>query len=238
MLSVNRLTLKRNAKSIVMTSRPSPLLIGAGYVVLLYVVSLLYTRISGFSEYYTQYYQNMLDAMQHGGELVVPAYPNVGALAIILTALLYLVNLIIQRAGWLNYCMKLSRGEKAGFGDIVEVFAKTGKIIWLCILEGIFTFLWSLLFIVPGIVASYRYRQAMYIMLDNPGLGALECIRRSKAMMDGHKGELFVLDLSFIGWDILYGIIFMVGVWTEPYTGVTYAEYYNELSGRSNLGMN
>jgi uncharacterized membrane protein len=231
MLFVDRLTLKRDAKRVVMTSKPSPLLIALGYVVVLYIISLLYSRISGFSEYYNLYYENLRSAMLDGGDLVMPAYPSVAPVALVLALALYVVNLILQNAGWVNYCLKLSRGQKAGFSDILEVFVKTGKILWLYILQGIFVTLWSCLFVVPGIIAFYRYRQAIYILLDDPRLGALECIRRSKAMMAGHKGLLFVLDLSFIGWNLLYSIAFVVGVWTEPYTGVTYAGFYNNLMG-------
>ena len=59
---------------------------------------------------------------------------------------------------------------------------------------------WSLLFVIPGIVAAYRYSMATYIMAENPGMQATEAIERSKALMDGRKGDLFCLDLSFIGW--------------------------------------
>jgi uncharacterized membrane protein len=206
-----------------------------GYVVVLYVISLLYTRISGMSEYYDLYYENIRTAMMDGTDLVIPAYPSVTAVAIILAAALYIVSFVIQQAGWMNYCLKLSRGQQAGFGDILEVFVKTGKILWLYILQGIFVSLWSCLLFFPGVIAFYRYRQAIYILLDDPSLSALECIRQSKKMMAGHKGELFVLDLSFIGWYILYSIAFIVGVWTEPYTGVTYAGYYNHVAGLTEL---
>jgi len=102
------------------------------------------------------------------------------------------------------------------------------KIIGLNIVSGIFVFLWSLLFVIPGIVASYRYRQALYLLLDHPEMGIMECIRESKRLMRGHKAELFVLDLSFIGWALL-SIIPFVSVYTLPYTESTYALYYDQL---------
>ena len=102
------------------------------------------------------------------------------------------------------------------------------KIIGLNIVSGIFVFLWSLLFVIPGIVASYRYRQALYLLLDHPEMGIMECIRESKRLMRGHKAELFVLDLSFIGWALL-AIIPFVSVYTLPYAESAYALYYDHL---------
>ena len=107
--------------------------------------------------------------------------------------------------------------------------------IVLQILSGIFIFLWSLLLVVPGIIAAYRYRQAIYILIDHPEMSVLECISESKRLMKGHKWELFVLDLSFIGWMILSAppvLGLFVSIYTTPYTGLTYALYYEALCGR------
>lgn len=85
----------------------------------------------------------------------------------------------------------------------------------MTILTGIFIFLWSLLLIIPGIIAAYRYRMALYLLLDNPNMSVYQCIRESKRMMVGHKAELFVLDLSFLGWYILSAVPF-VSIWVTP----------------------
>lgn len=95
---------------------------------------------------------------------------------------------------------------------------------------GIFTFLWSLLLIVPGIIKSYSYRLALYIKAENKDMPALEAIRRSKEIMEGHKLEWFVLDLSFLGWALLIAVTFgIAAIWVEPYCGTTYANAYREL---------
>ena len=95
---------------------------------------------------------------------------------------------------------------------------------------GLFTFLWSLLFIIPGIVKSFSYSMSTYILAENKGKKALECIKESKEMTNGHKGELFVLGLSFIGWYLLgcitLGIAF---IWILPYMSATYANAYQSL---------
>ena len=92
-------------------------------------------------------------------------------------------------------------------------------------LEIVFIYLWTLLLIVPGIIAAYRYRQALYLLIENPELSPLDCLRFSSQMMVGHKWELFVLDLSFLGWYLLCLLPGAI-VWVEPYTRITYTNYY------------
>ena len=97
-------------------------------------------------------------------------------------------------------------------------------------LVGLFTYLWTLLLIVPGIIKSLSYSMSMYILAENKGKPALECIKESQAMTDGHKMDLFVLGLSFIGWGLLCGITFgIAGIWVIPYMSATYANVYNSL---------
>jgi len=95
---------------------------------------------------------------------------------------------------------------------------------------------WSLLFVIPGIVAAYRYSMATYIMAENPGMQATEAIERSKALMDGRKGDLFCLDLSFIGWAILASITFGIGyLWLIPYIYTAYAAFYETLKKETSV---
>lgn len=103
--------------------------------------------------------------------------------------------------------------------------------LWLAILQGLFVFLWSLLLVVPGIIAAYRYRQALYLLLDHPEKSAWQCLRESAAVMRGHKWELFVLDLSFLGWMLLSALFAPVSIWLDPYRAITNANYYNRLVG-------
>ncbi len=114
-----------------------------------------------------------------------------------------------------------------GFDDFWSAF----KVQFLV---GLYTFLWSLLFIIPGIIKAYSYSQAMYILAENKGKPALECIEESKQMTDGHKAELFVLGLSFIGWGLLCAITFgIAAIWVAPYMQATMTNAYRWLkSGR------
>ena len=96
--------------------------------------------------------------------------------------------------------------EEPGLGSFSRGFSFAVKAIQLYILCMAFIFLWSMLFIIPGIIAAIRYSQSFFILADEPELSALDCIRKSKYMMFGIKGSYFVLQLSFIGWIILANI--------------------------------
>ena len=105
-----------------------------------------------------------------------------------------------------------------------------GNIVLTMFLRDLFTFLWTLLFVVPGIIKHYEYLMVPYILAENPGMGREEAFLISKKMMMGQKWEVFVLDLSFIGWRILEAISFgIVGIfYVEPYYQATLAELYSE----------
>jgi uncharacterized membrane protein len=96
-------------------------------------------------------------------------------------------------------------------------------------------FLWSLLLGGPGVAAYYSYRQAFFILLDNPELGAVACLRRSRHLMNGYRTELFILDLSFVGWRLIDFIVEIMAtlrlfsIWLSPYVGVTRAGFYDAL---------
>ena len=110
-----------------------------------------------------------------------------------------------------------------GFDDFWSAF----KVNFLV---GLYTFLWSLLFVIPGIVKGFSYSMALYILAENKGKSARECIDESKAMTQGHKMDLFVLGLSFIGWFLLVGITFgIAAIWVTPYMSATYANAYKSL---------
>lgn len=108
-------------------------------------------------------------------------------------------------------------------------------IVVIYLLTAIFTFLWSLLFIIPGIIKGYAYSQAYFIYYDDyrkTGIapGYRDAITKSRQLMDGHKGQLFLLDLSFIGWHIL--CLFTLGIgylWLTPYILTTKVAFYDNL---------
>jgi len=115
-----------------------------------------------------------------------------------------------------------------------DVFKNYGKVLAITLLTSIYTLLWALLLIIPGIIKAYSYSMSFYIMNDNPELTADEAINQSMKMMDGYKMKLFLLDLSFILW-YLAGIITLgIGLlWVIPYHYSARAAFYVELKERN-----
>lgn len=114
-------------------------------------------------------------------------------------------------------------------------FGRWGRNVWGMFLVGIFTSLWALLLIVPGIVKFYAYAMTPYILIDNPELSANQAINLSKKMMKGHKFDLFFLQLSFVGWIFLS--IFTLGIgllWVMPYMMTAQAEFYQDVKKEYN----
>ncbi len=117
------------------------------------------------------------------------------------------------------------------FDDLFGGFKNFGSNLVASLLVNVFTALWSMLFVIPGIVKSYSYAMTLYIMKDNPEMDGYDAIQKSRQMMKGHKWELFVFDLSFFGWYLLSG--FTLGLlsifYVAPYHAVARAGFYEEL---------
>ena len=126
-----------------------------------------------------------------------------------------------------RFCLKLVDGEQAQFEDLFSAFDIFGNAFVLNLLITLKVFAWSLLFVIPGIVKAYAYSMAYYIKLDHPDYGWNVCITASRQLMDGHKWEKFVLDLSFLGWIIVGSLCLGVGtLWVTPYMEAANAQFY------------
>lgn len=108
--------------------------------------------------------------------------------------------------GLMIFFLAAFRGHNVVARDVFLGFERFGKALGLLLFQGLFIFLWSLLFIIPGIIASIRYSQAFYVLADDPGKSIRQCMNESKSMMNGNKAKYFLLSLSFIGWMILAAI--------------------------------
>lgn len=181
-----------------------------GKIGMLFVITLIISLVSGLAT------------------AVLSVIPVVGPLAatIIVTPALALSLIRI----YLNLTQGATPEVKdafTGFDDFWSAFKVT-------FLVGLYTFLWSLLFVIPGIIKSFSYSMSMYILAENKGKSAKECIRESMEMTDGHKMELFVLGLSFIGWGFLVAITFgIAAIWVAPYMQATLTNAYNSLKPSS-----
>lgn len=126
----------------------------------------------------------------------------------------------------------LARGqEKVDLLDVFKGFTEGfGRTFLLGLMTNLFVALWSLLFLIPGIVKSYSYAMAPYIMQDDPSKNWKQCIDESREMMNGHKAQLFWLELSFIGWTLLGMLCFGIGVvFVNPYIYQARANFYLSL---------
>ena len=104
------------------------------------------------------------------------------------------------------FFLAMFRRQIVGIGDVFLGFERYGKALGLFLFQGLFIVLWSLLFLVPGIIAAIRYSQAFFILADDPNKGIRQCMDESKMMMRGNKAKYFCMSLSFIGWAILASI--------------------------------
>lgn len=134
-----------------------------------------------------------------------------GVMGVALVVLLWaIVILIIGGAttlGYAKYNLNLVDDQNPKIGDLFSQYDRLGTGFGMQILRGLYTFLWSLLFVIPGIIAGYRYYMTPFILCENPEMTASEAIRESKELMKGNKWRLFCLELSFYGWIILAAVL-------------------------------
>lgn len=123
--------------------------------------------------------------------------------------------------------------EEVDLGVLFAGFQEYSRILSTKLLQAVYTFLWSLLLLIPGIIKYYSYGMTDYILKDEPGLCNNAAIERSMAMMEGNKMKLFLLDLSFIGWAILCLFTFGLGFFVlQPYMQVARAAFYEDLKAQ------
>lgn len=143
---------------------------------------------------------------------------------------LYLVLAGPFTLGLAGFTLSLSRKEEARVEQIFHGFQYFGNAVIAYLLMFFYIFLWSLLFIIPGIIASLSYSMTFYIMADDPTIRPQQALDKSKKMMNGYKWKFFCLGLRFIGWFILCMITFGIGfLWLIPYIQVSAAKFYEDL---------
>lgn len=147
----------------------------------------------------------------------------------ILSIVQFIIGGVI-RQGYATHLLKQHDGEELDIKDLFSQFHRFGDGFCLRLLEGLFVALWTLLLIVPGIIAAYSYAMAPFIMAENPEMTASEALGASKALMNGHKWELFCLGFSFIGWNLLGTLTLGIGaLFVVPYVNAAYTAFYRNL---------
>ena len=213
---VSRVELKENAKSSLKGNWGQAIIVMIIYGLITLAISCIGFMGKGVNLNDPQAIEAILNGTS---SLVSPAQVISAILSIFVTSFLAL--------GSVSFYMKLSRNEEVTYK---ELFSKTGLwalYIGVSVMTAIFVGLWSLLLVIPGIVATYKYAMVDYIMVDNPNIGVFEAIRKSKEMMYGHKLDYFILQFSFLGWAILSVFTFgLLMLYVAPYMNVTCANFY------------
>lgn len=133
-------------------------------------------------------------------------YRSILTTVLVIILVWIIVCIIVGGAGRLGYAifnLKLVDNKEASVSDLFSQFHRLGAGFCMNFLIGLYTYLWSLLFVIPGIIKQYSYAMTPYILAENPDLTAGEAITKSRYLMDGNKWRLFCLEVSFIGWELL-----------------------------------
>ena len=142
----------------------------------------------------------------------------------------------IIKVGYARFNLELVDYNEPSFNTLFSYFTYWKTAVAARLLQSICVLLWSLLFIIPGIIAAYSYSMTEYILADNPEMAASEAIERSKEMMSGNRWRLFCLQFSFIGWSILCSFTMGIGnLWLTPYKQAATAAFYREVSGTEHV---
>lgn len=145
-------------------------------------------------------------------------------------SILFEIAIIPYTFGMYAYYLKLVRGKDFSTDDLKKYYPMFVRLFLIDLLAGIFIMLWSILLVIPGIIAAISYSMIYFIAVDDESLSSSEVLKKSKEMMNGHKWEYFVFQLSFIGWEILCtltcGILL---IWIFPYMTAANVMYYEEL---------
>ncbi len=157
-------------------------------------------------------------------------------------AILHLIGLVLfilalpLTWGYQTLFLGAVRGGEATAKDMFEGYNKElfSRVLTTTLLYYVYVFLWSLLLLIPGCIKAYSYAMTPYILKDNPEMKNNAAIEESMRMMDGHKLELFLLDLSFIGWAILSILTCCIGfLWLTPYMNMARVNFYEDLKKAS-----
>lgn len=188
----------------------------------------------GDSAYFSQSVDESMNIDPAAMEGMLETFFDVFAVVGFISTVFAIVAFILggaTKAGLCRLNKNLYYGTEPKFNDIFMHYNKLGNTIVANLLIAIFTVLWTLLFIIPGIIASYSYRMTFYILDENPDMSAKEAIKASKELMKGHKWQLFCLDISFIGWAIVTAFTLGFGVlFLNPYTLAAEYAFYNQIA--------
>lgn len=136
--------------------------------------------------------------------------------------------------GMSMFVLNISNKKEASISQIFDGFKNFWNSIWTYLLMVLFVLLWSLLLIVPGIIAGLAYSMTFFILVENKEIKPLEALRKSKELMKGNKWKLFCLSWRFFGWALLCILTAGIGFfWLMPYMNVSFAKFYEDIKKNS-----
>ena len=244
-MSIDRKKLKTEARTILREAKPSPVFVTLAFLGIIAVLQVLSMAMNGDFAAMEQTAANIL-----AGDMTMAQSEGAMGFGRVLTVAIEIMAAVLG-VGYTLYILRITRRIKASVGDIFDAFGlflrallasyipmflvtawcmiyMFAMVILLSIVQSVWIPIVCIPLLIPAYKAAYAYRQTVYIVLDCPQLNVMQCVGLSKAVMEGHKWELFVLDLSFLGWDILCAIP-LVGLWVRPYKEITYARYYAQV---------
>lgn len=261
----NRVIIKAEARRHIRQGRISPVLASAAVLAVCFALDRLVDMAEGGSpfaayQYNWAYYQAAvsgdLDSLQ--AVLDMAPQPTMASLAMSIAAGLFTM---VLNSGYYLFCMDILHGREAPLSVLLDGLGSAGRVIWCHILMTVKLLLWmmlgmvpvmllgmliftytgiilaSMLAVIPMLIAIYRYRFAIYNVLTDPGLSAGQAIARSCQQTQGMKWELFVLDLSFIGWSLLSSITLgLLDIWVLPYRTLCDLSYFEDARQRLDGG--
>lgn len=178
-------------------------------------------------------------AIEQNIEQILPIIIAIVIAVLIFALIVGAAMLIIGSAvsiGYAQFNLDLVRGYEANIGTLFSKFGQIKAAICARLLMALKIFLGSLLFIIPGVIASYKYAMVSYLLADDPGLTAKEALRRSDEIMMGNKWRLFCLHFSFIGWILLTLITLgIASIWIVPYQQAAIAAFYESIRPQQEL---
>ena len=165
---------------------------------------------------------------------ILAAFAALLTVSAVYSFVMFIIGSVVS-IGYARFNIDLVEGQTPSISVLFSNFGRWTTAIWANLLVSIRTFLWSLLFVIPGIIAAYSYAVTTYVLADNPDMTAKEAIDESKRLMDGNRWRLFCLEISFIGWDLVS--LFTLGIaslWVTPYREAARASFYQEIKSEAN----
>lgn len=250
-MKLDRKQLKRQARESMRAARPAPFWVALLLAVIMMALGLLTMSLDGT----LAAMRTMYAAALRGQAVFVEPVPVSGFFGSLLGLALEIMTMEMG-VGFVVYALRVWRKERAGCGELFDGFGVFFRSIWITMLPVLLQMAWSLLYAVPvsvlfvmtddptwliwclpllapTIMAAYSYRLSTCIMLDNPGSSCWRCVQLSRQIMQGHRWQSFVLDMSFLGWMLLClvpvaGLI--LAVWVMVYMQVVNAGLYCTLA--------